>query len=660
MICDEHNHPPVQHMEGHPYAKRLTDDEFSLVAELTRMNVAPHDILSILKERNISNASTISTIYNARTKIRMSEQAGNSPMQVLMSILHSNGYVYEFTTTGSNELENLFFVHPISFDIWRAFPHVLIIDATYKTNSYNMPFVQIVGVTSTNKTFSIAFAFMQNEKIESYTWVLNCLKLTLDKCMHPRVILTDRELALVNACKEVSRMLLNYFVDGTLVATYSRTVGNLSALDIILADHESWKNLQVDSSNCGCRLRNSCGLPCACELSMYISSGQCISLDSIDIFWRKLDFVPSTTVQDDDVSRENELKHFKENFNKQSKAGKKSWLRKLKDIIGLGTTDIQEPQIQKNTRGRPNLKKSQQKRRVGQGTTDIQEPRVQKNTRGRPSLKKSQQKRRAEFCSARYSCSNVPNFVDPIKEPARHSSFEFDLNSEPLIDLNEVPRECFERSYMIDLNVMPQLNDSNIMSDISKVFHPYITDIQNVKGDGNCGFRAIAVCLGLDEEKSYEYIRQQMREELQNRYDIYKDMFFSDVNSLYHDLCFFGSPCPEEHWMKMPEAGVLIANRFGVIIHSLSMSGSTTIFPFWSGPEESQHHRALIIALVFGETHYVMVELQGESPMPVITPYWNLNNISRFAVRWETMYKSRLELYSQLYRPKSGFVDLSD
>ncbi|XP_076952222.1 uncharacterized protein LOC143625890 [Bidens hawaiensis] len=133
-----------------------------------------------------------------------------------------------------------------------------------------------------------------------------------------------------------------------------------------------------------------------------------------------------------------------------------------------------------------------------------------------------------------------------------------------------------------------------------------------------------------------------------------------DVNSLYHDLCFFGSPCPEEHWMKMPEAGVLIANRFGVIIHSLSMSGSTTIFPFWSGPEESQHHRALTIALVFGKTHYVMVELQGESPMPVITPYWNLNNISRSAVRWETMYKSRLELYSQLYRPESGFVDLSD
>ena len=131
--------------------------------------MAPRDILSILKERNLSNVSTISTIYNARNKIRLVEQVGNSPMQVLLSLLHSNGYIYEFSTTGSNELENLFFVHPTSFDIWRAFPHVLIIDATYKTNQYNMPFVQIVGVTSTNKTFSIAFTFMHNEKTVNYT-----------------------------------------------------------------------------------------------------------------------------------------------------------------------------------------------------------------------------------------------------------------------------------------------------------------------------------------------------------------------------------------------------------------------------------------------------------------------------------------------------------
>ena len=80
---------------------------------------------------------------------------------------------------------------------------MLIIDATYKTNVFNMPFVEIVGVTSTNKTFCIAFAFIKDEKMDSYKWVLEELKLTLNECMHPRVIVTDRELALMSACEKV-------------------------------------------------------------------------------------------------------------------------------------------------------------------------------------------------------------------------------------------------------------------------------------------------------------------------------------------------------------------------------------------------------------------------------------------------------------------------
>ncbi|XP_071695799.1 uncharacterized protein [Rutidosis leptorrhynchoides] len=80
VISDQHNHQPIQYMEGHPYAQRLSDEEFSLVAELTKMNVPPRDILAILKKKNISNVSSLRTIYNARSKIRMAEQVGKSPM----------------------------------------------------------------------------------------------------------------------------------------------------------------------------------------------------------------------------------------------------------------------------------------------------------------------------------------------------------------------------------------------------------------------------------------------------------------------------------------------------------------------------------------------------------------------------------------------------
>ncbi|KAJ9557232.1 hypothetical protein OSB04_011846 [Centaurea solstitialis] len=66
-----------------------------------------------------------------------------------------------------------------------------------------MPLLEIVGVTLTNMSFCIAFAFMCKEKESNYTWALNCLKKTMEECASPRVIVTGRELALMKACDNV-------------------------------------------------------------------------------------------------------------------------------------------------------------------------------------------------------------------------------------------------------------------------------------------------------------------------------------------------------------------------------------------------------------------------------------------------------------------------
>jgi histone-lysine N-methyltransferase SETD2 len=58
-------------------------------------------------------------------------------------------------------------------------------------------------MTSSDKTFSIAIAFIHRERVEDFVWVLECLKSRLEQCMEPRVILTDRDLALMNACGQV-------------------------------------------------------------------------------------------------------------------------------------------------------------------------------------------------------------------------------------------------------------------------------------------------------------------------------------------------------------------------------------------------------------------------------------------------------------------------
>ncbi|KAH7859817.1 hypothetical protein Vadar_005828 [Vaccinium darrowii] len=60
-----------------------------------------------------------------------------------------------------------------------------------------------VGVTSTEMTFSVAFAFMDGEKEDNYMWVLEKLKGMMDPDSLPEVVVIDRELALLNAIARV-------------------------------------------------------------------------------------------------------------------------------------------------------------------------------------------------------------------------------------------------------------------------------------------------------------------------------------------------------------------------------------------------------------------------------------------------------------------------
>ncbi|XP_024965942.1 protein FAR1-RELATED SEQUENCE 5-like [Cynara cardunculus var. scolymus] len=174
--CEAHNHDFALHLEGHAYARRVSETQARLVEDLSANNVKPRDILSTIKQQYPDNVFIKKTIYNQCQKLRLKKNAGRTPMQVVMLFLQDEGYVYYRANDSTNKLEDLFFAHHRSLKIWHAFPHVLLMDATYKTNMFKMPLLEIVGVTSTNKTFCVAFVFMYKEKISNYTWALNCLQ----------------------------------------------------------------------------------------------------------------------------------------------------------------------------------------------------------------------------------------------------------------------------------------------------------------------------------------------------------------------------------------------------------------------------------------------------------------------------------------------------
>ena len=60
-------------------------------------------------------------------------------------------------------MTKLFFAHFKGIELAQAFPEVLLIDCTYRTNMYNMPLLHFTGVTPTGENFSIGFTLLSAE-----------------------------------------------------------------------------------------------------------------------------------------------------------------------------------------------------------------------------------------------------------------------------------------------------------------------------------------------------------------------------------------------------------------------------------------------------------------------------------------------------------------
>ena len=91
----------------------------------------------------------------------------------------------------------------------------------------------------------------------------------------------------IKASFETSTHVIGHVFKKTL---YKRLLGMVSryAFNQIVVEFKRVHYAGKNPSTCGCVMRRTHGLPCACELSKYVVG--CIPLDSIHMFWRRLSF----------------------------------------------------------------------------------------------------------------------------------------------------------------------------------------------------------------------------------------------------------------------------------------------------------------------------------------------------------------------------------
>ncbi|CAK8562203.1 unnamed protein product [Lathyrus sativus] len=126
-------------------------------------------------------------------------------MQQLLKLLDDNSYVSRYRTCDNGvTVRDIFWTHSNSIKLFNTFSTVLILHSTYKTNKYRLLLFEMVGVTSTEKTYVVGFAFLECEKEDNFTWALEvCQSLLKDQVEMPKAIVIDRDIALMNVVAKV-------------------------------------------------------------------------------------------------------------------------------------------------------------------------------------------------------------------------------------------------------------------------------------------------------------------------------------------------------------------------------------------------------------------------------------------------------------------------
>jgi hypothetical protein len=96
-----------------------------------------------------------------------------------------------------NRLVGIFWMLPEQRESWAKFHDIIIHDNTARTNKYNYPLSLFILIDNYNKSRLAAQAFMQDERQESYEWVLRCC---LEACeIPPLTFVTDVDPAMIAA-----------------------------------------------------------------------------------------------------------------------------------------------------------------------------------------------------------------------------------------------------------------------------------------------------------------------------------------------------------------------------------------------------------------------------------------------------------------------------
>ncbi|KAL5193300.1 Protein FAR1-RELATED SEQUENCE 5 [Glycine soja] len=601
LMCGSHNHELVKSLVGHPYVSRLTKDEKTIIVDMIRSMVKPRNILLTLKEHNVNSCTTIKQIYNARSVYHSSIRGSHTEMQHLMKLLKR--------------------------------------DHTYKTNRYKLPLLDFVGETPTGMTFSAGFVYLEGERVNNMVWALEQFRGLFLRCdALPRVIMTDRDLTLMNAVKtvfpeaECTNLLCKFHIDKNVKAKCKFLIDKKNAWEYVM---DVWGSL-VD-----CRFEHQFD-DCLKKFEIACSPWS-MFVDYVNETW----IIPT---------RKNLLKPGRIRIEYAHWALKRLLQNSLGDLYSVwdamnNMMTLQHTEIKASFETITHVvghvfKVTLYKRLLGiisryalnQIASEYECVHyIDKNPSRCGCVMKTTYALPCACELSKYVLGTIPLDSIHIVNSEKLRTLIKTLCPTPKKVNNKGAKKKLmtkhqrltkrDPSYWEYVDTLHSVKNSNfsvkrsalssdqaiprrtmLMLDQFHLFiHNFIKNIVDVKADGNRGYHVIAMLLGMGED-SWSLVCNHLLKELAKWFDEYVNLFggIGRFEELKRSLLVDGlSMVTMDKWMDITDMGYVIASQYNVILVSLSLQQSMTFSPLRSQPPiDSSVHRIICIGHVFGN-HFV-------------------------------------------------------
>jgi hypothetical protein len=210
-----HNHPPSIDARVHPGHRQraaaavgvMTSTTLQeMVASQTAAGISTGRVRASLIHADPDSFVIPQDIANMRNRLRQQELSTQTAMEALFARLEADGFYFRWEVDPQTKrVLYLFWAHPGTLALYRLHCDVVGMDCTYKTNKYKLPLLNIIALTAFNTVLPVAQCWLPREREEDYTWAMTTLRSFLVEMQVglPRVFLTDRELAAMNALDAV-------------------------------------------------------------------------------------------------------------------------------------------------------------------------------------------------------------------------------------------------------------------------------------------------------------------------------------------------------------------------------------------------------------------------------------------------------------------------